>query len=94
MSKIMQSACQVSGWHVKVLPRLTVPVARTAHLIALKVPAGRNQDLTDPGYLIPAALPAELDAARGAVRLIQKRGFNRGQDVVADLEKLIADVNR
>ncbi len=79
---------------LEVLPRLTVPVATTPHLIALKVLAGRSQDLTDLGYLIPSASSAELDAAREAVRLIQARGFNRGQDVAADLETLIADAKR
>jgi RimJ/RimL family protein N-acetyltransferase len=49
---------------LEVLPGLTVPVATTAHLIALKVLAGRSQDLTDLGYLIPAATPADLDDAR------------------------------
>lgn len=77
---------------LEVLPGLSVPVATTAHLIALKALAGRNQDLTDLGYLIPAASPTELDTARDAVKLIQARGFNRGQDVTADLEKLITDV--
>jgi len=32
-----------------------------------------------------------LDDAREAVKLIQTRGFNREQDVVADLEQLIGD---
>jgi Nucleotidyl transferase AbiEii toxin, Type IV TA system len=45
-------------------------------------------------YLIPSASSAELDAAREAVKLIQARGFSRGQDVAADLETLIADANR
>ena len=76
---------------LEVLPRLTVPVATTPHLIALKVLAGRSQDLTDLGYLIPSASPAQLDAAREAVKLIQAHGFNRGQDVFADLETLIAE---
>jgi Nucleotidyl transferase AbiEii toxin, Type IV TA system len=76
---------------LEVLPRLTVPVATTPHLIALKVLAGRNQDLTDLGYLIPSASPAELDTACEAVKLIQVRGFSRGQDVVADLETLIGE---
>jgi hypothetical protein len=80
-----------SADRLEVLPRLTVPVATTAHLIALKVLAGRTQDLTDLGYLIPAASPADLDSAREAVKLIQARGFNRGRDVVADLEQLIVD---
>jgi hypothetical protein len=76
---------------LEVLPRLTVPVATTAHLIALKVLAGRSQDLTDLDYLIPEAIPADLDDAREAVKLIQSRGYNREQDVVADLEQLIVD---
>jgi predicted nucleotidyltransferase len=83
-----------SADRLEVLPRLLAPVATTAHLIALKVLAGRNQDLTDLGYLISAASPADLGAARNAVTLIQTRGFNRGQDVVSDLEKLIADTTR
>lgn len=77
---------------LEVLPQLTAPVATTGHLIALKVLAGRNQDLTDLEALLPGASAADLDAARSAVRLIQARGFNREQDVVADLDKLIADM--
>jgi hypothetical protein len=79
---------------LEVLPQLTAPVASTGHLIALKVLTGRNQDLTDLEALIPGASAADLDIARGAVKLIQARGFNREQDVVADLEKLIADMRR
>jgi hypothetical protein len=79
---------------LEVLPQLTAPVASTGHLIALKVLAGRNQDLTDLEALIPGASAADLDVARNAVKLIQARGFNREQDVVADLEKLIADMCR
>ena len=80
-----------SADRLEVLPRLVVPVATTAHLIALKVLAGRSQDLTDLGYLIPEASPADLSDAREAVKLIQTRGFNREQDVMADLEQLVAD---
>jgi hypothetical protein len=83
-----------SADRLEVLPRLPVPVATTSHLIALKVLAGRSQDLADLGYLIPSASPAELDAAREAVKRIQVRGFSRGQDVAADLETFIADASR
>jgi predicted nucleotidyltransferase len=79
-----------SADQLEVLPQLTIPVATTAHLIALKVLAGRNQDLTDLGYLIPAASSDDLAAARAAVKLLQRRGFNRERDVVADLEALIS----
>jgi hypothetical protein len=53
-----------SADRLEVLPRLTVPVATTPHLIALKILAGRSQDLTDLGYLIPSASPAELGMLR------------------------------
>ena len=77
---------------LEVLPQLTAPVATTGHLIALKVLAGRNQDLTDLEALLPSASAADLDVARSAVRLIRARGFNREQDIVADLDKLIVDM--
>lgn len=83
-----------SATRLQVLPRLSAPVATAGHLIALKILAGRNQDLTDLGSLIPVASVEDLDTARQAVRLIQARGFNREQDVVADLDKLIADLGR
>jgi predicted nucleotidyltransferase len=83
-----------SADRLEVLPGLTAPVATTAHLTALKVLAGRNQDLADLGYLISDASSTDLDAAREAVKLIQARGYNRGQDVIADLDSLIADMDR
>jgi Nucleotidyl transferase AbiEii toxin, Type IV TA system len=83
-----------SATRLQVLPRLSAPVATTGHLIALKILAGRNQDLTDLGALIPAASAGDLDTAREAVRLIQARGFNREQDVASDLDKLISDLGR
>jgi Nucleotidyl transferase AbiEii toxin, Type IV TA system len=83
-----------SATRLEVLPQLSAPVATTGHLIALKTLAGRNQDLTDLGSLIPAASTEDLDVAREAVRLIHARGFNREQDVAADLDKLIAELGR
>ena len=83
-----------SATRLEVLPQLSAPVATTGHLIALKTLAGRNQDLTDLGSLIPAASTEDLDVAREAVRLIHARGFNREQDVAADLGKLIAELGR
>lgn len=79
-----------SADRIEVLPGLVAPVATTTHLIALKVLANRYQDLADLDQLIPAASSADLAGARNAVALIQARGFNRGQDVVADLEQHIA----
>jgi hypothetical protein len=90
----IESEVVAGATRLEVLPRLTAPVASTGHLIALKVLAGRNQDLTDLEALIPGASAADLDVARSAVKLIQQRGFNREQDVVAELDKLIADMSR
>jgi hypothetical protein len=54
----------VGADRLEVLPRLTVPVATTAHLIALKVLAGPSQDLA----LIRSALDHEdLMPLRGIV---------------------------
>ena len=83
-----------SATRLEVLPGLSVPVATIGHLIALKTLAGRNQDLTDLGTLIPAASARDLETAQDAVRLIQERGFNREQNVRTDLDKLIADLGR
>lgn len=83
-----------SATPLEVLPALPVPAASTGHLIALKVLAGRNQDLTDLESLIPAASTADLDIARRGAKLIHERGFNREQDVAADLDELISATRR
>jgi predicted nucleotidyltransferase len=75
---------------LEVLPDVFMPVASIGHLIALKVLAGRHQDLTDLGYLISAASEADLEEARSAVAMIQARGFNRGQDLTEDLAAIIS----
>lgn len=52
---------------LEVLPDVFAPVASVGHLIALKVLAGHNQDLTDLGYLIAAATEADLYEARASL---------------------------
>ncbi|WP_349826963.1 nucleotidyl transferase AbiEii/AbiGii toxin family protein [Brevibacterium litoralis] len=79
---------------LEVLPGTFLPVASLAHLITLKVLAGRHQDLTDLGYLLRAASDADLDTAREAASLIMKRGYGRGEDVIGDLESLIEQAGR
>ena len=69
---------------LEVLPDVFMPVASIGHLIALKVLAGRHQDLTDLGYLISAATEADLGEARASVATIQERGFNREGHKAAD----------
>lgn len=80
---------------IEILPGLVVPVARTGHLIALKVLArddrSRPQDLADLNALIAVATPADLSLAREAVGVIASRGFARGRDLHVALNQLLAE---
>ncbi len=79
---------------LEVLPNVFMPVASIGDLIALKVLAGRHQDLTDLGYLIAAATEADLSEARKSAVKIQERGFNRGQNVPEDLASIIGQAQK
>lgn len=77
---------------LQVMPLTYLPVARTGHLLALKVLAARPerpQDYTDVQELLKVADERELLRARNAVDLISRRGFDRGKDLVERLETLI-----
>ena len=78
---------------LELLPRLSMRVATTGHLIALKVlsrdDAARPQDLVDLRALLRVATEAELDRARRALALIAARGFHRGRNLIADLNGLL-----
>jgi hypothetical protein len=74
---------------LEVLPRVVVPVARTGHLIALKVLAGRPKDLIDIQSLLRDIDPAELQSAQDTLALIQQRGFHREKYLLAELERII-----
>jgi hypothetical protein len=80
---------------LEVLPQLTMPVARTGHLIALKLlsrnDVDRPQDVIDLRALVRAATDEELARAREAVRLIEARGYNRGRQLESRLEECIRD---
>jgi hypothetical protein len=77
---------------LELLPKLTLPVARTGHLIALKILSRdddeRPQDLADLRALLRVATPIELQRARDAVALIASRGYHRGRDVVVELNRM------
>lgn len=75
---------------VEIAPGVTVPLARLSHLLALKVLAGRFQDLTDLQNLLAQATPADLQHARESLLLIADRGFNREKDLLAEFSRLIA----
>jgi predicted nucleotidyltransferase len=78
---------------IEVFPGLTLPVATTAHLVALKVLARddrtRPQDRADLVALLSAATPADLEQARTALALITARGYHRGKDLQAELDALL-----
>lgn len=67
-----------------------VPIARSGHLLAMKVlsnsEARAHKDPLDIHALLETITPAEITRAREAVRLIVERGYGRGKDVVAELE--------
>ena len=79
---------------IEVLPRLTVPVAKSGHLIALKVlsrdDATRPQDLVDLRTLLGTASNADLALARHALESITARGYDRGRDLVGAMKGLLA----
>lgn len=68
---------------------LLLPVIRRGHLIALKVLAGRPQDLADAEALLRAAQSNDVDEARQALLLIERRGFNADKDLQVELAKLL-----
>jgi predicted nucleotidyltransferase len=74
---------------LEVLPGVTVPVARVAHLIVLKLLArspARPQDEADLVALLDVADGGDLEIARRLAQLVTERGYHRGRDLVAELE--------
>jgi hypothetical protein len=78
---------------IEVLPNLTIGVARTGHLIALKVlsrdDVTRPQDVVDPRALMRIASSAELSRARQSIAWIAARGYHRGRDLVSEMNTLL-----
>ncbi len=77
---------------MEVVARLPLPVARTGHLIALKLLArddrSRPQDIDDLRALSAVADDAEWARAAHAIALIQSRGAARGRSLKAALGAL------
>ncbi len=75
---------------LEVLPELYIPVARTGHLIALKILSRddetRPQDVVDLRALSKRASEAEFECARTALKLIELRKFHRGRPLLKMLE--------
>lgn len=74
----------------EVLPGVVIPVARTGHLVALKVLAGRALDVRDARWLWEAADEGERQRARDSLAVITLRRFNRGKDLAAELARMLA----
>ena len=78
---------------VELLPSLRVPIATTAHLIAMKVlsaEAARPRDHSDLLALLREATTEDLAEARRALTLITKRGYHRGKTLHKELDRFIA----
>jgi Nucleotidyl transferase AbiEii toxin, Type IV TA system len=77
---------------LEILPGFVAPVARTAHLIAMKLLARdddrRPQDRSDLRALIEAASDRDIEDVRKAIELITRRGFHRDRDLAAELTRL------
>jgi predicted nucleotidyltransferase len=82
---------------LEVFPGLRVPVARVGHLIVLKLLARddrqRPQDADDLRALRRVADSAEIARAREGAALVAGRGFGRGRDLVALLDRWLAAVD-
>lgn len=76
------------------LPSLRIGVARTGHLIALKIlsrdDVTRPQDLVDLRALLRIAADAELVRARQALTLIAARGYDRGRDLMTEMTSVVS----
>jgi Nucleotidyl transferase AbiEii toxin, Type IV TA system len=83
---------------LEVLPGMRLPVARTGHLIALKVlsrdDVRRPTDLADLRSLIAQASRADLDEAEQSLSLITERGYHRGRDLYQLFRQLLDDHSR
>jgi predicted nucleotidyltransferase len=79
-----------SAEEIEILEGLVVPLARTGHLLALKIlsndPDRRPQDGQDIASLLAHTDQAEIDLARKALETITSRGFDRSRDLMQLLE--------
>jgi predicted nucleotidyltransferase len=78
---------------MEIAPGLPLPVARTGHLIAMKLlsrdDTQRPQDRVDVAALVVTASDDEIERARLACALITSRGYARGRDLEGELQKAL-----
>lgn len=74
-----------------------VPLATRGHLIATKVLSRddrrRPQDAVDLRALLRSAVAEDIELARAALTTIAARGYARGKDLQAELDRAIADAS-
>lgn len=78
---------------LELFPGVEIPVARTGHLIALKLLSRnrrRPQDEGDLRLLLSACDAWEIQLAMEAAALIMERGAHRDRNLVEDLASLLA----
>ena len=63
-------------------------VASVAHLLAMKVLAGRMQDLADFSSLFHHASESDLLETRSALALIEERPSHRQKNLLLEFERL------
>ena len=86
----IESEIAAAAERLSILPGLYLPVARIGHLIALKVLAGRDKDRADLRLLLDHAGPLDLQMAREALVLIDRRGYHRGKDLMVELARFLS----
>lgn len=79
---------------LEVVPGFSAPIARTGHLLTLKLLARddetRPQDIGDIRALVRVSNDDEVALAKQAVQLILARGTHRGRDLAAALTEAFA----
>lgn len=74
---------------LEILPGTRMRVARCPHLVAMKVLAGRPQDLVDIESLRACLDGADYEVVQQLLELISRRGFDRQKDLASEFERLV-----
>jgi hypothetical protein len=91
-SGIESDVCEAAE-RLDVVPGLSIPVARSGHLVAMKLLSRaehRLQDDLDLRHLADVLTTEEIELARRAVARIAAVGAHRGRDLAADLGRYLA----
>jgi hypothetical protein len=77
---------------IEILDGIYLPVARIGHLLSLKILSRddtcRPQDAADIQKLLAASNTEDLECAKKALSLIEKRGFHRNKNLLSEFESL------